>query len=403
MPQGPWLLTIVVAMLMVALASPVAHAQSLDQVLLQILSSNCPQLSGNRGPHLGALCAANNNTTLTGGGSGTGGGSVSAHSQFLSSDEQRRLYERLRERREAEEGKGFAAPMTLGRGVGLFFSGEYQAFDKDVTRFEPGFHRDTAGGTLGADYSFGGAIAGLAFSYAHEDGRFDNAGGSFENDAYGLTLYGSVAPVRSLFIDGLVAYTRRNLTLERQVDIFIPGILGGPARAARGRVSSFTAADEVKAGVHAGYDFIIGALTVGPRAGVDYRDTTIDPFGEHGTTGVELFYRRQNEKSLTTSAGVFTSYAVSTGVGVLIPQLTGEYIHEFLDDQRSIRFQFREDPLQRRFLFQNDPPDRDYFNLSAGVVMVLPHGVAPFVNYRTVLGYRDQSSHTVTAGVRFEF
>ena len=386
---------------LVLAASP-AQAQGLDEVLLSILSANCPELTGNRGPRLGALCASNGGSTLTGTGSGGAGGSVASQTQVIGSEEERRLYQRLRARREQSDG---ADPESmLGRGFGLFVSGEYQAFDKDVTRFEAGFHRDTAGSTLGVDYSFGGrAVAGLAFSYAHEEGRFDDDGGSFANDAYGVALYGSVSPVGGLFVDGLIGYTRKNLTLERQVNIFIPGILGGPDRSAVGPVSSFTVADEILAGLHAGYDFHVGALTVGPRVGVDYRDTTIHGFGEHGATGVELFYNQQNEKSLRTSAGVFASYAFSTGVGVFIPQLTGEYFHEFLDDQRSITFRFREDPLQRRFLFQNDPPDRDYFTLTAGVAMVLARGVAPFVNYRTLLGYRDQRSHTVTAGVRFEF
>ena len=71
---------------------------------------------------------------------------------------------------------------------------------------------------------------------------------------------------------------------------------------------------------------------------------------------------------------------------------------------RRIAFRFREDEGQRRFLFQNDAPDRDYFfNLTVGLVLVLERGIAPFVNYRTLLGYREQQSHTVTAGVRFEF
>ena len=62
-----------------------------------------------------------------------------------------------------------------------------------------------------------------------------------------------------------------------------------------------------------------------------------------------------------------------------------------------------EDLARERFTFENDPPDRNYFNLGAGIVLVLPHGISPFVNYRSLVGYKDQSSHTVTAGLRVEF
>jgi outer membrane autotransporter protein len=385
-------------------APPLAQAQSLDDVVLGILGENCPSLQpgSTRGARLSEMCASG--PGLTGGAGGSGGGSVASQSQFAASEEQRRLYRRLRERREAEARGASADAPGLGRGIGLFVSGEYQAFDKDETRFEAGFHRDTVGGTIGADYAFGGrAVAGLALSYAHEAGRFDAGGGSFANDAYGVAVYGSVAPVANLFVDGLVGYTRKSLSLERRVDITAPGVGGGPDRVARGLLSGDTDADEVKAGLHAGYDFVLGAFTIGPRLGVTYRDTTIDGFSETGGTGIELVYSRQNETSLTTSAGFFASYAIGTGFGVVIPQVTGDYVHEFLDDQRSIHFSFKEDLLRRRFLFRNDPPDRDYVNLGAGVVVVLARGIAPFLNYRALVGYRDQSSHTVTAGVRIEF
>jgi len=53
--------------------------------------------------------------------------------------------------------------------------------------------------------------------------------------------------------------------------------------------------------------------------------------------------------------------------------------------------------------FNNDPPDRDYFHAGAGLVLVLPGGFSPFLNYRALLGYNDQSGHAVTVGLRFPF
>jgi outer membrane autotransporter protein len=162
-------------------------------------------------------------------------------------------------------------------------------------------------------------------------------------------------------------------------------------------------------------------VTFGPRLGVNYRYTTIDRFAEKGKhavicpasavqvcqptsgTGLELAYDKQEERSLTTVAGLFASVAFSTPFGVVVPQATFDYVHEFADDQRVIRFTFVEDLAQAKLRFQNDPPDRDYVNVGAGVVFVLARGFSPFVNYRALLGYKDQSSHTVTAGLRVAF
>ena len=68
--------------------------------------------------------------------------------------------------------------------------------------------------------------------------------------------------------------------------------------------------------------------------------------------------------------------------------MTLEYVHEFLDDQRSVQFSFVQDPQNRRFLFETTPPDRDYLNLGLGVSMVLPSGLQPFLNFRDMLAYR---------------
>jgi hypothetical protein len=54
-----------------------------------------------------------------------------------------------------------------------------------------------------------------------------------------------------------------------------------------------------------------------------------------------------------------------------------EYVHEFLDDQRSVGFRLVEDLSGNRYVDQTDPPDRDYVNLGVDVSMVLPNGMQP--------------------------
>lgn len=66
--------------------------------------------------------------------------------------------------------------------------------------------------------------------------------------------------------------------------------------------------------------------------------------------------------------GVFAFYALSTSIGVFVPQFTAEWVHEFQDDQRVIYFRFREDLGQTKLRFQTDAPDRDYANPGTGVV-----------------------------------
>lgn len=380
------------------LALPVVvSAQGLNDVLTRIITNNnCHELGGsaNTTGRLFVLCNIPGTTPGT-----SAGGTPTLDSQLGQSQEQRRQADRLAERR---NGQGGAADQP-GTGFGLFVNGDYQFLNKDNTRFETGFEQHTAGTTVGADYSFGGrAVVGAAFSYAHEFGDFAGVGGGFDNDSYGVTLYGTVVPVKNLFVDGFVGYSRKQYSIDRRINFQFPDT-SGDTRVALGRVESKTHSNEFNVGTVIGYDFTIDKFTVGPRVGVNYLDRRIAGYEETGSTGLELIYDNQNISSLTTTAGLFASMAINTRWGVLVPQATAEYVHEFLNDQRSVGFRFVDTLSRPRFLFQTDSPDRNFFNLGLGAVFVLPGGMSTFVNVRELVGYNTRRATNVTAGLRLAF
>jgi outer membrane lipase/esterase len=381
--------------LLLSSAAP-ANAQGLNDVLIRLLSNNCAQLGVPTVGPLATLCPVGIPTT---GSASSAGASATVESRLGESEEQRRESRRLAERRAG----GGGSPDQPGTGFGVFVNGDYQFLKKDNTRFETGFDQHTAGTTVGLDYSFRGrAIVGVALSYAHEFGDFNGVNGGFDNDRYGINFYGSVVPLDNFFVDGFIGYTRKEYSFDRHVNLQLPTV-GGTERVALGRIDSDTSADEFHVGATVGYDFIVRNFTVGPRVGVNYSDTRIASFHERGDTGIELRYDNQNIVSLTTSAGIFASMAISTGFGVLVPQVTAEYVHEFLNDQRSVGFTFVNTPSRPRFLFQTDEPDRDFFNIGIGTVLVLPGGKTVYVNVRQLLGYDTRSATTVTAGLRVPF
>jgi len=283
---------------------------------------------------------------------------------------------------------------------------EYEKFVKDRTRFEQGFDSDARGGTAGADYAFTRWLtAGLALNFSRINGKFKADGGDFSTDTLGVILYGSVSPLANLFVDLTAGYNRKEYTTDRNIRF----TFGTPVTLIQGVTKGDTHGSEIKAGINSGYDFRIANVTVGPRLGLQYSDLTIDGLRKGGRvnnqleTGLELVYDRQYQSSLRMNAGAFASMAISTPIGVLVPQTTIDYIHEFLDDQRTVFFRFIEDFGRTRLRFQTDPPDRDYGTISVGLAMVLAKGLTPFVNYRALVGYRDEYSHTVTGGLRFTF
>jgi outer membrane autotransporter protein len=376
-------------------AGGVAEGQGLNDVLGGLLSNNCAGLSGDIGPYgpqLAAICAVPPT-----GSAASAGGTTGAETRVSTMGTEQRLQRRLRERRQGASADG-------GRGLGVFASIDYEKFDQDTTRFETGFERDTLGGTIGVDYALSPSVVlGGAFNYGHEFGNYDGVGGGFDHNGYGGFLYTSLSPLPRLFVDLSAGYIWKDYGYERRASFNPPAPAGGRTIAAFGETQGDTEGDELRLSVNGGYDFALGSVTLGPRLGVNYRDQTIDGYRESGQTGLELAYDNQNIVSLTTNAGVYGSIAINTGLGVIVPQGTAEYVHEFLNDQRSVGFRLVQDLANRKFRYQTDPPDRDYVILGVGVSMVLPDGITAFLNFRELLGYRDRQSHAVNLGIRLAF
>jgi outer membrane autotransporter protein len=255
--------------------------------------------------------------------------------------------------------------------------------DRDKTTFGDGFDSTMF-------------LAGTAFNYVHRDGDFDG-GGDFNTDSFGGLIFGSVMPIPAMFLDIALGYTRHDYDLKRSVEYVT---LGGTSFG--GNAKSDSDGDEFIIRAVAGYDYTIRNITVGPRVGLNYTHLSIDDYKESNAGGIGLEYDDQTVKSLQTTVGLQGSMAINTSYGVWVPQATADYVHEFQNDRRSIDVQFVEDNRANptKFSFNNDKPDRDFFNLGIGTVLILPNGIQPFVNFRALVGNNRFDNYAGTVGVR---
>lgn len=298
--------------------------------------------------------------------------------------------------------------IPIWKDVNLWISAGYERFIRDPSTFEPGYLANKWRSTVGIDKLFYDLIiAGVAFNYGQDNANF-SGGGDYDIDGYGPRVYASFLPAENVFIDTYFEYTHKDFSINRRASytqrsaLFPFNVLTN--------VDGLTAANtdirEHAFGMNVGYDVIpekFKNITVGPRAGFHFLKTAIDEFTESGSTGLELAYDDQQQTSVTTTLGGFISMALSTSVGVFIPQMTAEWIHEYERNQRRIGFRFVGDTNGTKFFFQNERPDRNFGNVSVGVVAILPKGFVPFFNYRAQVGFRDQSSHATDFGLRKEF
>jgi outer membrane autotransporter protein len=352
------------------------------------------------GPNLQRICAP------IGSASGSSGGASGATqtSTFLPSTA---IEERLDRVRDDEDETGASSTdIEIGGGISLFITGESEEREKDGTSFQDETDADNTTLTIGADYPFSEKlVGGAALSVKNEDGDFASGGG-FDNDTTGVFFYGSFLPAERFFVDVVVGYSTIDLDIEREpfyerVDLFTP-----QTRTFSGTASSEDAdADEVTASILLGYDYPIGRYTVGPRVGVQFKQTDFDSYSETGDSGLELRYDDHTIISRRIVLGLFASTSISTASAVLVPQITVDYINETEDDRDSITASFVEDLRDepKKFKFETDEWESEWLEIGIGLVAVFPNDVQAFANYSAYAENDLYDSWTVSAGVRLAF
>jgi outer membrane lipase/esterase len=305
---------------------------------------------------------------------------------------------------------------SLFNKLGLFANGLFSVGDTDPTSNEEGFDFHTYGVIAGVDYRFTTKLVlGGTFNYQSVSNDLDNtstivrniptsvSGGSADAQSFGFSLYGTYYILEQFYVDGILGFGWNNYSLDRVISYDLGTTLPVNQIAHAepdGHQFSFS--------VGAGYDFRQGAWTFGPLARLQYLKLDIDGYQEkiNNTSpgfGWALALDSQDVESFTTVLGGRASYAISTGLGVLLPQVRIEWEHEFKNDSRILTAQFVNDPQRQPIRFTTDSPDRDYANIGVALSATFRGGITAFIDYETVLALADVSRHDITLGIRGEF
>jgi outer membrane lipase/esterase len=297
----------------------------------------------------------------------------------------------------ASAGGGIVSSAPAPRRLGAFISGTFGFGDKDPTSNEDGFDLKTVGVTGGLDYRFtDNFILGFALGHASMDADLDGNTDEVEADSYTASLY-STYYLGNLFFDftgsaGISDYKmRRNVSYVTSTD------------SVDKMATSDTDGIQYTLGIGAGYEFHAAGVVFGPYVQLNYLRAEIDSFREGGADEFNLEIGDQKVTSLLSVLGGQISYPMRHSFGTLSPQLRVEWRHEFDNDNRSLSARLINDPSGRVAVFNSDDPDRDYFNVSAGVVATLTGGTSVSLEYETVLGLRDISYHQVRSRLRVSF
>lgn len=280
--------------------------------------------------------------------------------------------------------------------------GERQ-FDGDSRALEVGFDyrgspRFVTGLIVGIernDYRFNAENPGVAFTPA-------SSAGAAEGDKKYLTAFASATVGAKGFLDVSAGYERGDSSFTRN-SVFQESTRTIAQTNVRTRGD--TNGDVLWFTVNAGLNIDRGALSFGPFAGLTYGRAQLDAFAEQDLTnsGLAMNFAAAERRSLLAHAGVRVSYAASTAVGVLMPQLRVEYQHELENNPGQVAASFLLDPRGTTFQQTAIRGDASAINAGFGVAAILPNGWMPFLEYTILLGNDALDRQRATIGLRVEF
>jgi len=245
------------------------------------------------------------------------------------------------------------------------------------------------GGTAGVDYQLTrDVVLGIAFGYdaTDVDAPLD---GELKIDAATTSLYGTYTPTDRLYFDGAFSYSFLKLDQQRSF------VSGGAVLQPSGDTHGHQFAVQGRAG----YDFERGRFVFGPVVGLSWIHSRIDGYSETGAGA--MAFDDQDADSLRTRLGGQASYAMKVRGRRIAPQVRIAWVHEFLDDSRTVDGTFRSTgaPIS----FPTDDADEDFLELGAGVSGSVTDNANAFINYDTVLGNSDYTAHVFSAGFKILF
>ncbi len=283
---------------------------------------------------------------------------------------------------------------------GLWVRGNFSFGEKDASVASPAFDADQWAFVGGIDYRVSDkSVLGAALSYGSSEVEFAADDGALNTDSFALSLYGSAYAAKNFYFDGIVNISNSSYDAERNI-VYVDGS-GLVTADAAGDTDGMT----LSGGLSAGYDFLVGGLTISPNLGFFYIDTTIDGFTESGAGGLNLIYDEQKFKSLTGNAGLRLTYAWNLSWGVLLPHLRADYVREFEDDVDVFGVRFANDPNAAStppVLVATDNPDQSYWRLAGGFSAQFKHGVSGYIEYQRLESFQFISFEDISIGLRFQ-
>lgn len=192
-----------------------------------------------------------------------------------------------------------SAARDVKAGLSVYALGDGFSRRVNSSRGNDAFQSKGWGVTLGAEYGFGGGMAGVAVNLTRPKADFDNDAAAVSSRSAQVGAYAGAGFGNGGFAQAYVGAGWDKHDIDRR------GVVAGMSADADG--SHFLM------GGQAGFLMDMGAVSVGPVAGLDYVRAKVDGYTESGDAALTLDVGSQRYKSLRGSLGAEARFALGNG------------------------------------------------------------------------------------------
>ncbi|WP_321345393.1 autotransporter domain-containing protein [Breoghania sp.] len=267
----------------------------------------------------------------------------------------------------------------VGRGGSMDSQGGQSGYDYRSVLFSGGFDRLVSDNLL----------AGVSVGYASTGIDFDDDGGSeTSNDTYTLGVYASLFD-QVWYVDGLFSAAYNSDNTDREL------------RALSATASSESDGYSLSAKVESGYRFDLGGYALTPAASLEYIHLHQDGYTETGAGAANQVVGDYNANFLESGIGARVSRVWRTDYGLLAPEISAMWTHEWLSPDRNVTYSLTGLPGTMLSQTLSRTLD-DALSLGASLRYVTDDGVALTGRYQGKFEPYG-SSHSLLAEIRYAF
>ncbi|MDH5326479.1 MAG: autotransporter domain-containing protein [Gammaproteobacteria bacterium] len=280
-----------------------------------------------------------------------------------------------------------------GNALSWFINGDISNGEQEETLYEDGFDFFTGTVSTGLDLRLNSGVVGLAWGLSKTSTDVLYEMGGLEALSNSVIAYGSYYPTQETYVDFIISANFTRFESERRI------VFGTFDDLVSSQNDATSVALRLESGVNLAQS---GAFNMSLDFKAEYTKTNIDGYIEQGNSLFAVTIDDRESNQAKTILGTSMSYAISTGVAVIRPQMDLYWVHQFNEEAGKVQGFFNADPTQTRFAFDSNLPDTDYLKLGLGMSIILPGGSTGFVQLGTVLDKDYTSSRRLSMGLRLE-